>query len=152
MMRKQASFVTDVPEDRIYAHAQDVGGSFGQRSAFYPEYSMQMLAAKELGRPVRWISSRAEGFMTDTHGRGNIVSGALALDKAGRFLALRLDWIADMGAYLSATGSASHTRNATTCLTGVYRIPALFNHMRLAFTNTVPMPRTAAPAARTSLT
>ncbi len=139
MTRKQASFATDVPEDRIYVHAQDVGGSFGQRSAVYPEYCMQMLAAKELGRPVRWISSRSEGFMTDTHGRGNIVKGELALDKEGKFLAVRLDWIADMGAYLSATGSASHTRNATTCLTGVYRIPALYNHMRLAFTNTTPI-------------
>ena len=139
MTRKQASFATDVPEDKIYVHAQDVGGSFGQRSAVYPEYCMQMLAAKELGKPVRWISSRSEGFMTDTHGRGNIVNGELALDKDGNFLAVRLDWIADMGAYLSATGSASHTRNATTCLTGVYRIPALYNHMRLAFTNTAPI-------------
>ena len=60
MTRKQASFATDVPEDRIYVHAQDVGGSFGQRSAVYPEYCMQMLAAKELGKPVRWISSRSE--------------------------------------------------------------------------------------------
>ena len=139
MTRRQASFATDVPEDRIYVHAEDVGGSFGQRSSVYPEYCMQMLAAKELGKPVRWISSRAEGFMTDTHGRGNIVKGELALGKDGKFLALRLDWIADMGAYLTATGSASHTRNATTCLTGVYRIPALYNRMRLAFTNTTPI-------------
>src|SRR5262249_17055660 len=116
-----------------------VGGSFGQRSAVYPEYCMQMLAAKELGKPVRWISSRSEGFMTDTHGRGNIATAELALDKEGKFLALKLEWVADMGAYLSATGSASHTRNATTCLTGVYRIPALYNHMRLAFTNTTPI-------------
>jgi carbon-monoxide dehydrogenase large subunit len=139
MTRRQASFATDVPEDRIYVHAEEVGGSFGQRSAVYPEYCMQMLAAKELGKPVRWISSRTEGFMTDTHGRGNIVKGELALDKDGTFLAVRLDWIADMGAYLTATGSASHTRNATTCLTGVYRIPALYNRMRLAFTNTTPI-------------
>ncbi len=100
---------------------------------------MQMLAAKELGRPVRWISSRSEGFMTDTHGRGNIATAELALDKDGKFLALKIDWIADMGAYLSATGSASHTRNATTCLSGVYAIPALYNHIRLAFTNTTPI-------------
>jgi aerobic carbon-monoxide dehydrogenase large subunit len=139
MTRKQASFATGVPEDKLYAHAQDVGGSFGQRSAVYPEYCMQMLAAKALGKPVRWISSRSEGFMTDTHGRGNVVKGELALARDGKILAVRLDWIADMGAYLSATGSASHTRNATICLTGVYRIPALYNHMRLVFTNTVPI-------------
>jgi carbon-monoxide dehydrogenase large subunit len=139
MMRKQLAAITDVPEDKFVVHAQDIGGSFGQRSAAYPEYCMQMLAAKELGRPVRWISSRAEGFMSDTHGRANTVTGELALDRDGKFLGLRLDWIADMGGYLSATGSASHTRNPATCMTGVYRIPALYGRFRLAFTNTVPV-------------
>ncbi len=135
MMRKQLAAITDVPEERIVVHAQDIGGSFGQRSAAYPEYCMQMLAAKELGRPVRWISTRSEGFMSDTHGRANTVSGELALDRDGKFLAMKLDWIADMGGYLSATGSASHTRNPSTCMTGVYRIPALYGRFRLAFTN-----------------
>jgi carbon-monoxide dehydrogenase large subunit len=139
MMRKQLAAITDVPEERIVVHAQDIGGSFGQRSAAYPEYCMQMLAAKELGRPVRWISTRSEGFMSDTHGRANTVSGELALDRDGKFLAMKLDWIADMGGYLSATGSASHTRNPSTCMTGVYRIPALYGRFRLAFTNTVPV-------------
>ena len=139
MMRKQLAAITDVPEDKIVVHAQDIGGSFGQRSAAYPEYCMQMLASKELGRPVRWISSRSEGFMSDTHGRGNTVTGELALDRDGQFLGMRIDWIADMGAYLSATGSASHTRNPSTCMTGVYRIPALYGRFRLAFTNTVPV-------------
>ncbi|MBI1966136.1 MAG: xanthine dehydrogenase family protein, partial [Betaproteobacteria bacterium] len=139
MMRKQLAAMTGVPEERLVIHAQDVGGSFGQRSAAYPEYSMQMLAAKELGRPVRWISTRSEGFASDTHGRANTVAGELALDRDGKFLGLRLDWIADMGGYLSATGSASHTRNPSTCMTGVYRIPALYGRFRLAFTNTVPV-------------
>ena len=139
MMRKQLAAITDVPEEKIVVHAQDIGGSFGQRSAAYPEYCMQMLASKELGRPVRWISTRSEGFMSDTHGRGNTVNGELALDRDGKFLALRLDWIADMGGYLSATGSASHTRNPSACMTGVYRIPALYGRFRLAFTNTVPV-------------
>jgi len=139
MMRKQLAAITDVPEEKIVVHAQDIGGSFGQRSAAYPEYCMQMLASKELGRPVRWISTRSEGFMSDTHGRGNTVTGELALDRDGKFLGLRLDWIADMGGYLSATGSASHTRNPSACMTGVYRIPALYGRFRLAFTNTVPV-------------
>jgi carbon-monoxide dehydrogenase large subunit len=139
MMRKQLAAITDVPEDKLVVHAQDIGGSFGQRSAAYPEYCMQMLAAKQLGRPVRWISSRSEGFMSDTHGRANTVTGELALDRDGKFLALKLDWIADMGGYLSATGSASHTRNPATCMTGVYRIPALYGRFQLAFTNTVPV-------------
>jgi carbon-monoxide dehydrogenase large subunit len=139
MMRKQLSAITGVPEDKFIVHAQDIGGSFGQRSAAYPEYVAQMIAAKELNRPIRWISSRSEGFMSDTHGRGNTVTGELALDREGKFLAMRLDWIADMGGYLSATGSASHTRNPSTCMTGVYKIPALYGRFRLAFTNTVPV-------------
>ncbi|MBI3043432.1 MAG: xanthine dehydrogenase family protein molybdopterin-binding subunit [Betaproteobacteria bacterium] len=139
MMRKQLAAITDVPEDRIVVHAQDIGGSFGQRSAAYPEYVAQMMAAKELGRPIRWISTRAEGFASDTHGRANTVTGELALDRGGKLLGLRLDWISDMGGYLSATGSASHTRNPSTCMTGVYRIPALYGRFRLAFTNTVPV-------------
>jgi carbon-monoxide dehydrogenase large subunit len=139
MMRKQLAAITGVPEDKFVVHAQDIGGSFGQRSAAYPEYVAQMLAAKELGRPIRWISTRSEGFVSDTHGRGNTVTGELALDRDGKFLALKLDWIADMGGYLSATGSASHTRNPSTCMTGVYKIPALYGRFRLAFTNTVPV-------------
>jgi len=139
MMRKQLAAITGVPEEKLVVHAQDIGGSFGQRSAAYPEYVAQMIAAKELGRPVQWISTRSEGFMSDTHGRGNTVTGELALDRDGKFLGLRLDWIADMGGYLSATGSASHTRNPSTCMTGVYRIPALYGRFRLAFTNTVPV-------------
>ncbi len=139
MMRKQLAAMMDLPEDKFVVHAQDVGGSFGQRSAAYPEYAMQALAAKELGRPVQWISSRSEGFNSDTHGRANTVTGELAIDREGKFLGLRLDWISDMGGYLSATGSASHTRNPSACMTGVYRIPALYGRFRLAFTNTVPV-------------
>ena len=139
MMRKQLAAMTGLGEDKFVVHAQDIGGSFGQRSAAYPEYATQMIAAKELGRPIKWVSSRSEGFMSDTHGRGNTVTGELALDREGKFLGLKLDWIADMGGYLSATGSASHTRNPSVCMTGVYRIPALYGRFRLAFTNTVPV-------------
>jgi len=139
MMRKQFAAIYGVPEEKVVVHAQDVGGSFGQRSAAYPEYALQMLASKELGKPVQWISSRSEGFNSDTHGRGNTVTGELALDRDGKFVGLRLDWIADMGAYHSATGSASHTRNPSACMTGVYKIPALYGRFRLVFTNTVPV-------------
>jgi len=139
MIRRQFAAITGLPEDKFVIHAQDIGGSFGQRSAAYPEYLVQMLAAKELSRPVKWVSTRSEGFLSDTHGRGNTVTGELALDRDGKFLGLRLDWLADMGGYLSATGCASHTRNPSTCMTGVYRIPALYGRFRLIFTNTVPV-------------
>ena len=139
MMKRQLGVYTNVPEDKLNVIARDVGGGFGQRSTGYPEYCALMIAAKALGKPVKWVSTRTEGFLSDTHGRGNIVEGELALDKDGRFLAMRLNWIADMGAYLTPAGPVSHIRNPTTCLTGVYQIPAAYGYWRLAVTNTAPI-------------
>jgi carbon-monoxide dehydrogenase large subunit len=103
-MRAQLSAVSGVPADQIVIATQDVGGSFGVHGSAYPEYFAAMLAAKQLGRPVKWVSSRSEGFMTDTHGRGNIGSGELAIDASGRFVALRFDWITDQGGYIASGG------------------------------------------------
>ena len=137
-LRKMMTSWTQVPEDKLIFEAHDVGGGFGQRTPAYPEYIALMIAAKALGKPVKWISTRVESFLTDNHGRGNIAEGELALDKDGRFVAFRLNWIADMGAYLSP-GSAGHIRNTTTCLTGVYHIPAAYVLFRVPLTNTTPM-------------
>ena len=137
-LRKMMASWTKVPEDKLIFEAHDVGGGFGQRTPAYPEYIALMIAAKALGKPVKWVSSRVESFLTDNHGRGNIAEGELALDKDGRFVAFRLNWIADMGAYLSP-GSAGHIRNTTTCLTGVYHIPAAYALFRVPLTNTTPM-------------
>ena len=136
--RKMLSSWTGVPEDKLIYETGDVGGGFGQRTPAYPEYAALMIAAKALGKPVKWVSSRVESFLTDNHGRGNIAEGELALDKDGRFTAFRLNWIADMGAYLSP-GSAGHIRNTTTCLTGVYHIPAAYALFKVPLTNTTPM-------------
>jgi carbon-monoxide dehydrogenase large subunit len=139
MMKRQLSAYTRVPEDKLRVVARDVGGGFGQRSTGYAEYCALMIASKALGKPVKWVSSRTEGFLSDTHGRGNVIEGELALDTEGRFLAMRFNWLADMGAYLSPAGPVSHIRNPATCLTGVYRIPALYGYWRLAVTNTAPI-------------
>jgi carbon-monoxide dehydrogenase large subunit len=139
MMKRQLAAYTKVPEHKLDIVARDVGGGFGQRSTGYPEYCALMIASKAIGKPVKWVSTRTEGFLSDTHGRGNIVEGELALDKDGRILALRLNWVADMGAYLTPAGPVSHIRNPTTCLTGVYQIPAAYGYWRLAVTNTAPI-------------
>jgi len=139
MLRRQFSVLTGVPEEKLRFHLHDVGGSFGQRSAVYPEYAAQMIAAKKLGRPVKWVSSRSEGFMSDSHGRGIAIAGELALDRDGRFLAARYQFDCDMGAYLTPTGPVSHLRNPATLMTGVYRIPALYGSFRVVLTNTVPV-------------
>ncbi|MBM3343856.1 MAG: hypothetical protein FJY56_17360 [Betaproteobacteria bacterium] len=137
-LRAQLSAYTKVPQEKILLEANDVGGGFGQRSGAYPEYVAMMLAARELGAPVKWTSTRTEGFLTDAHGRNMIAQGALALDKDGRFLAMRLDWFIDLGAYLSP-GAQGHYRNTVNCMTGVYRIPALYATYRIPLTNTTPL-------------
>ncbi|OGA44937.1 MAG: hypothetical protein A3G25_18855 [Betaproteobacteria bacterium RIFCSPLOWO2_12_FULL_63_13] len=137
-LRTQLSAYTGVPRDKLNFEVRDVGGGFGQRTLAYPEYCALMIAARATGRPVRWVSTRTEGFMTDSHGRANIISGELALDFAGKFLAMRLDWVNDMGAYLGP-GAMGHIRNTKTCMTGVYQIPALYSNYRVALTNTTPV-------------
>ncbi|MBC7779076.1 MAG: xanthine dehydrogenase family protein molybdopterin-binding subunit [Proteobacteria bacterium] len=139
MMKRQIAVAAGVREDQVTVHAQDVGGSFGNRSAQYPEHCAVMLAAKALGRPIRWIGTRSECLASDYHGRSNLIEGQLAVDGDGRFTAIRLDWIADMGAFLTAAGTSSHTRNPVVLLTGVYKIAALHGRWRVAFTNTSPI-------------
>jgi carbon-monoxide dehydrogenase large subunit len=137
-LRKHMSVYTGVAEDQLHFVARDIGGGFGQRTPAYPEYCVLMIAAKDTGKPVKWVSTRSEGIACDTHGRANIIDGALALDRDGKFLAMRLDWVNDMGAYLSPA-SMGHIRNTMTCMTGVYRIPALYATYRVALTSTAPV-------------
>jgi len=137
-LRGQLSSYTKVPQEKLVFEVGDVGGGFGQRSGAYPEYAALMIAAKTLGAPVKWVSRRTEGLLTDTHGRNMIAHGQLALDKDGKFLAMRIDWIVDLGAYLSP-GAQGHIRNTTNCMTGVYKIPALYATYRIPITNTTPI-------------
>ncbi|MSP97368.1 MAG: xanthine dehydrogenase family protein molybdopterin-binding subunit [Betaproteobacteria bacterium] len=139
MLRLQLAGYTKVPEDKIEVVARDVGGGFGCRSMGYPEYCAAMLAARATGRPVKWISTRSEAFLSDNHGRASVIDGELALDANGKFLALRLDWIADVGAYLTPPGAVATIRNPIICMTGAYRIPALYGRWRVAFTNAAPI-------------
>jgi carbon-monoxide dehydrogenase large subunit len=94
-------------------------------------------ASRRLGRPVRWIGERGEAFLADYHGRANLTRAALALDADGRFLALRVETLADLGAYLAPKGPLSPTSN-TPALAGSYRTPAIHVAVRGIFTNTVP--------------
>jgi len=139
MLRLQLAGYTGLAEDKFHIVAQDVGGGFGSRSMGYPEYCTVMLAARATGRPVKWVSTRTEALLSDTHGRGSVVEGELALDADGRILALRLDWIAEVGAYMTPPGAAATIRNPITCFTGAYRIPALYGRWRVCFTNAAPI-------------
>ena len=128
--------ITGVPAERIRLRSGDVGGGFGIRSQAYPEYSALMHAAKTLGRPVKWVGSRFETIVSDHHGRAVELSGELALDAGGRFLALRVQWICNMGAHLSQAGPTINAVNPSRHAINAYRIPVLFGRHRLVLTNT----------------
>src|SRR5688572_6118988 len=138
-MRAQICAVTGLDKDKVVIATQDVGGSFGVHGSAYPEYFAAMLAAKKLGRPVKWVGTRGEAFASDCQGRGLSLTGELAMDENGRFLAIRFDDRADLGAYAGAFGPFIATRNLTITMGGVYRVPALYGRTRLAYSNTTPM-------------
>lgn len=116
---------------------RDIGGSFGMKGAFYPEYALTVWASKRLGRPVKWISDRAEGFLSDNHGRDNVTDAELALDEDGHFLAVRVHTTANLGGYLSTMAGGPPTAHLGG-LAGVYRTPAAYVHVKGVFSNTNP--------------
>ena len=138
MMRGGLAQITGIDEALLRLHPLDVGGGFGARSAPYQEYPALMFAAKALGKPIKWTSSRSECFATDNHGRAIELEGELALDAHGRFLAIRTDWVCDQGAYLTPAGPLTNTTNGMLTVTGCYRIPAAYGHHRCVITNTSP--------------
>ena len=138
-LRDSLAGLTGLPPDRIVVHADDVGGGFGIRGPAYAEHVAMALASREAGRPVKWVASRSETFLSDYHGRGLSMVGSLALDADGTFLALRHEWVCDQGAYPVATGPLISTLNPSMMCTGCYRVPAVYGRHRLALTNTVPI-------------
>ena len=131
--------VFKIPLERMRVVVPDVGGGFGMKNYVYPEYVLVLWAARKLGRPVRWVSERAEDFVSSAHGRDFFARSKLALDKEGRFLGLEVRAVANMGAYLSTSGPISSTNAAGSAIGGVYDIPVVFYEVRGAFTNTPPI-------------
>jgi carbon-monoxide dehydrogenase large subunit len=139
-LRQQlADAVFHMPSDRIVVRAPDVGGGFGVKNFLYPEWVLVLWAARRLGRPVKWIAERGEEFVSSAQGRDNHTRGRLALDEDGRFLALDVETVANLGAYLSTNGPGSSTNSPASAMGGVYAIPAVFMAVRGVFTNTVPI-------------
>ncbi len=134
-----ANVVFKVPEEKFRVVTPDVGGGFGMKLYLYAEYALVCMAARRLGRPVKWTSERTEAFQSDTHGRDNITLGELALDKDGRFLALRTKNYANMGAYLSTFAPFIPTGAGTKVLASVYGFQAIHAHVLGVLTNTVPV-------------
>jgi len=116
----------------------DVGGAFGLKTPPYPEHVALLAAAAMTGRAVHWQATRSEAFASDTQAREGFAEARLALDEAGRFLALDVQSVVALGAFLSTAGAHIATSNFARCLGSLYRIPHIAARVRLAFTNTVP--------------
>jgi carbon-monoxide dehydrogenase large subunit len=128
-----------VPPAQVRFVAPDVGGGFGAKNFVYPEHALLLWAAKRTGRPVKWIATRSEVFLADHQGRDQRAEASLALDAAGRFLALRVDSEANLGAYLAGSSAAVQTFQYAFLPGTVYAIPAIDLHVVGAFTNTAPI-------------
>ncbi|MBL8384757.1 MAG: xanthine dehydrogenase family protein [Burkholderiales bacterium] len=137
-IRKFVAEQLDLPENAVRVIAPDVGGGFGTKGKHYPEEIVLAWAARKLGRPLKWVSTRSEAFVSDYHARDHATHAELALDADGRFLGLRVQTLAAVGAYVSTVGAAVPTTVYTAVLSGPYRIPAIFAEVRATFTNTVP--------------
>ncbi len=137
--RQLAEFVFKVPAERIYLHAPDVGGGFGMKNFLYPEWILLLWAARKLQRSVRWTADRAEEFVAGAQGRDIAAKARLALDATGRILALDVEMVANLGAYLSGNGPGASAVAASTAQGGVYDVPAIHVDVRGVFTNTVPV-------------
>jgi len=133
-----AQLVLKIPADRLRVVTPDVGGGFGTKLFPYREYALVAVAARELGRPVKWVADRTEHFLADTQGRDNVTTARLALGADNRFLALSVETVCDMGAYLSSFAPYIPYVGAV-MLPGVYDIPAAFIRITAAHTNTLPV-------------
>ena len=133
------AFVLGLPEHKVRVIAPDVGGGFGSKIYLYAEETALVWASKRIGRPIKWTAERSESFLTDAHGRDHVTTAELALDREGRFLALRVHTTANMGAYLSTFASCIPTILYATLLGGQYATPHIYCQVQAVFTNTAPV-------------
>lgn len=136
MRDRIAKDILGIPASKVRVITPDVGGGFGTKSFVYQEYPLAAIAAKKLGTPVKWIGDRSEHFLIDSHGRDNFAVAEMAMDEDGKFLAMRVELLAGMGAYLSQFGPFI-PEGGLTMLTGLYDIPHLYALCRGVYTHTV---------------
>jgi len=133
------AFVLGLPEHKVRVIAPDVGGGFGSKIYLYAEDVVVTWASRQINRPVKWTAERSESFLSDAHGRDHSTHAELALDKDGKFLAMRVHTTASMGAYLSTFASCIPTILYATLLAGQYTTPLIYCEVTAVFTNTAPV-------------
>ena len=134
-----SAFYNVAPENKLRVIAPDVGGGFGSKIYIYPEEIVCLWASKRTGVPVKWTSDRTEAFLTDAHGRDHVSKVKMAFDANNRIIGLKVDTIANLGAYMSLFSSAVPTYLYATLLSGQYDIPAIHANVRTVYTNTAPV-------------
>jgi len=134
-----AESVFKVPPAQLRVLTYDVGGGFGMKTQPYAEYAALLYAARCVSRPVKWCASRLESFLADTAGRDGVLEGELALDAAGKILALRVRTFVGIGAYASTFAAIFATNNTKNCLSSVYAIPAIQIDVKMVLTNAAPL-------------
>ena len=138
-MHAMATSIMGLPGDKLRVITEDVGGAFGMKTSVYPEYPALLVAAKKLGRPVHWQSTRSEAFVTDNQARDTITHVELACDDKGKFLALRVRHLCNIGGYIAGAGVNINTNNFARCLPGMYRVPKIDVSAACYFSNTLPI-------------
>ena len=138
-VRTQVIGAMKLKPEELRVLTEDVGGGFGMKASGYPEYVALLHAARTVARPIHWASTRAEAFMSDNQARDLFSTVELALDGQGRFLALHVDCIANVGAYMTLVAHFCSTLHISGCLPTVYDIPLASVRARCVFTNTVPI-------------
>jgi carbon-monoxide dehydrogenase large subunit len=133
------AFVMGLPEHKVRVIAPDIGGGFGAKIFLYAEEVCLTWASKKLNRTIKWTCDRSEAFLCDAHGRDHVSHAELAMDKDGKFLALRVHTDANMGSYLSTFASAVPTILYATLLAGQYKTPQVYVEVDAWFTNTSPV-------------
>jgi carbon-monoxide dehydrogenase large subunit len=139
VIRDNLAPIMGVAREQLHVITEDVGGAFGLKTAVYPEYPVLLVAAKLTGKPVHWMSTRSEAFLSDNQARDSVSEAELALDQKGKFLALRVRHLANVGAFVATAGVHLNTNNFARCLTGMYAIPRIDVGVRCVFTNTLPI-------------
>jgi carbon-monoxide dehydrogenase large subunit len=134
-----SAFYNVAPENKLRVIAPDVGGGFGSKIYIYPEEIVCLWASKKTGVPVKWVADRTESFLTDAHGRDHHTTVEMGFDKDHRIVGLKVDTIANLGAYMSLFSSATPTYLYATLLSGQYDIPAIYGNVRTVYTNTAPV-------------
>jgi carbon-monoxide dehydrogenase large subunit len=137
-VRAQVAGAMNIKPEELRVVTEDLGGAFGMKGWCYPEYVAMLHAARELKRPIHWVSTRSEAFVTDNQGRDSFWTAELALNKRGRFLGLKVDCIGNMGAYFTGVAHFCVTTHVSGCLPTVYDVPVAQLNSRCVFTNTLP--------------